>query len=246
MIKDVEEQCATAIREKAHLESMLSQATGDRSDLEFAREEYKAMVDEIRCDKEEAIARLRDEKDYLAREIKGQEDLIVEKDAKIKTLEENNNVLQTSQLQLNDLRNEYQGLHRDFAEMESQLNNARKRLSEVEEELADNQKVTAEQMNELRYQLVHARADKEEVMSKAENDKAKMYGILKELEAQLKEATGGEPGSNVTRMMGEFTETMGQPAQSDGILFASMKEYEDKLIAAEAENERLRRQLGKQ
>jgi chromosome segregation ATPase len=51
MIKDVEEQCATAIREKSHLESMLSQATGDRSDLEFAREEYKMMVDELRADK---------------------------------------------------------------------------------------------------------------------------------------------------------------------------------------------------
>jgi len=45
-------------------------------------------------------------------------------------------------------------------------------------------------------------------------------------------------------MMGEFTETMGQPAQSDGNLFAAMKEYEDKLMAAEAENEALRQQLG--
>merc|ERR1712072_472614 len=105
MIKDYEEQCATAIREKSHLESMLSQATGDRSDLEFAREEYKAMVDETRQDKEAAIQRLREEKDYLAREIKTQEDLIAEKDAKVKTLEENNSVLQTSQLQLTDLRN---------------------------------------------------------------------------------------------------------------------------------------------
>jgi len=244
MIKDIEERCATAIREKAHLESMLSQATGDRSDLEFAREEYKAMVDEIRQDKEEAIQRLRDEKDYLAREIKTQEDLLAEKDAKIKTLEENNSVLQASQLQLNDLRNEYQALARDFNEMEKQLKEARARLAEVEEELADNQRATSEQMNELRYQLVHARADKEEVMSKAEHDKAKMYGILKELEAQLKEATGGEPGANVTRMMGEFTEAMGQPAQSDGNLFAAMKEYEDKLMAAEAENAALRARLG--
>merc|ERR1712007_238124 len=96
--------------------------------------------------------------------------------------------------------------------MESQLNNARKRLSEVEDELADNQKVTAEQM--------------------------------KELEAQLREATGGEPGANVTRMMGEFTETMGQPAQSDGNLYAAMKEYEDKLTAAEQENAALRAKLG--
>merc|ERR1711998_438958 len=101
----------------------------------------------------------------------------------------------------------------------------------------------SEQMNELRYELVHARADKEEVMSKAEHDKAKMYGILKELEAQLREATGGEPGANVSRMMGEFTETMGQPAQSDGNLFAAMKEYEDKLMAAEAENQHLKNQL---
>merc|ERR1711918_20235 len=112
-----------------------------------------------------------------------------------------------------------------------------------EDELADNQKQTADQMNELRYQLVHARADKEEVMSKSEHDKAKMYGILKELEAQLREVTGGEPGANVSRMMGEFTATMGQPAQSDGNLFASMKEYEDKLIAAEQENAALRNQL---
>merc|ERR1719506_3070230 len=118
MIKDIEERCATAIREKAHLESMLSQATGDRSDLEFAREEYKAMVDEIRQDKEQAIQTLRNEKDYLAREIKTQEDLIAEKDAKIRTLEENNNVLTTSELQLTDLRNEYQQLARDYNEME--------------------------------------------------------------------------------------------------------------------------------
>merc|ERR1712167_99764 len=117
-------------------------------------------------------------------------------------------------------------------------------MGEVEDELADNQKQTADQMNELRYQLVHARADKEEVMSKSEHDKAKMYGILKELEAQLREATGGEPGANVTRMMGEFTETMGQPSQSDGNLFAAMKEYEDKLMAAEQENANLRAQLG--
>jgi chromosome segregation ATPase len=243
MIKDVEEQCATAISEKGHLEAMLNQATGDRSDLEFAREEYKAMVDEIRQDKENAIQTLRNEKDYLAREIRTQEDLIAEKDAKIKTLEENNSVLQTSQLQLNDLHNEYQTLARDFHEVEVQLKAARKRLSEVEEELAENQKATADQMNELRYQLVHARADKEEVVSKSEHDKAKMYGILKELEAQLREATGGEPGANVTRMMGEFTETMGQPPQSDGNLFASMKEYEDKLIAAEQEAAELRNQL---
>merc|ERR1719460_781697 len=172
------------------------------------------------------------------------EDASAEKDAKLKALEENNAVLQTSQSQLNDLRSEYQALARDFNEMEKQLNEARKRLTEVEEELADSSKGTSNQMNELRYQLVHARADKEEVMSKAENDKAKMYGILKELEAQLREATGGEPGSNVSRMMGEFTETMGQPAQSDGNLFAAMKEYEDKLMAAEAENEALRQQLG--
>merc|ERR1719353_79704 len=92
MIKDVEEQCATAIREKGHLESMLSQASGDRSDLELAREEYKNTVDEIRQDKEEAIQRLRDEKDYLAREIKTQEDLLAEKESKIKTLEESNSV----------------------------------------------------------------------------------------------------------------------------------------------------------
>jgi chromosome segregation ATPase len=244
MIKDVEEQCATAIREKAHLESMLSQATGDRSDLEFAREEYKAMVDEIRTEKEEAIQRLRDEKDYLAREIKTQEDLLAEKDSKLKVLQENCSVLQASQLQLSDMRTDYQSLHRDFNEMEKQLNEARTRLAQVEDELAENQRVSGDQMNELRYQLVHARADKEEVMSKAEHDKSKMYGILKELEAQLREATGGEPGSNVSRMMGEFTATMGQPAQSDGNLFAAMKEYEDKLMAAEAENQHLRSQLG--
>merc|ERR1712097_120545 len=112
-----------------------------------------------------------------------------------------------------------------------------------EEELADSSKGTSEQMNELRYQLVHARADKEEVMSKSEDDKAKMYGILKELEGQLREATGGDPGANVSRMMGEFTETMGKPSESDGNLFAAMKEYEDKLMAAEAENAALRSQL---
>merc|ERR1712167_498211 len=116
--------------------------------------------------------------------------------------------------------------------------------AQVEDELAENQRVSGDQMNELRYQLVHARADKEEVMSKAEHDKAKMYGILKELEAQLREATGGDPGANVTRMMGEFTETVGQQGQSDGNLFAAMKEYEDKLMKAEAENAALRKKLG--
>merc|ERR1712167_456384 len=116
-------------------------------------------------------------------------------------------------------------------------------MGEVEDELADNQKQTADQMNELRYQLVHARADKEEVMSKAEHDKAKMYGILKELEAQLREATGGEPGANVTRMMGEFTETMGQAHQSDGNLAKALKEYEEKLMAAEQENAQLRARM---
>merc|ERR1719460_2753608 len=127
--------------------------------------------------------------------------------------------------------------------MEKQLKEARSRLAEVESELADNQGQTADQMNDLRYQLVHARADKEEVMSKSEHDKAKMYGILKELESQLREATGGDPGANVTKMMGEFTDTMGRPAPSDGNLFAAMKEYEDKLMAMEAENAALRDQL---
>ena len=64
-----------------------------------------------------------------------------------------------------------------------------------------------------------------------------------QLESQLREATGGDPGANVSKMMGEFTETMGQPAESDGNLFAAMKEYEDKLMAAEQENAALRSQL---
>merc|ERR1711998_559121 len=124
---------------------------------------------------------------------------------------------------------------------EKQLNDARARLAGVEEELADSQKTTSEQVNELRYQLVHARADKEEILSKAEHDKAKMYGILKELEAQLREATGGDPGAGVTEMMGDFTATMGQPGQSDGNLFNTMKEYEEKLIKAEQENKELKK-----
>merc|ERR1719482_1995544 len=119
---------------------MLSQATGDRSDLEFAREEYKSMVDEIRQDKEESIQRLREEKDFLAREIKTQEDLLAEKDTKIRTLTENNSVLQSSSFQLNDLRNEYQAVHRDHQDMQQDLATARKRLAEVEDELANSQK----------------------------------------------------------------------------------------------------------
>merc|ERR1712100_672291 len=128
--------------------------------------------------------------------------------------------------------------------MESELQAAKAKVVSLERDLASSSSGGQEAMNELRYQLVHAKADKEEVMAKAEHDKAKMYGILKELEAQLREATGGEPVANVTRMMGEFTETMGQPAQSDGNLFAAMKEYEDKLMAAEQENAALRARLG--
>merc|ERR1711998_241340 len=59
MIKDMEEQCATAIREKTHFESMLAQATGTQSDMEFAREEYKSMLAEVTSDKDAAISMLR-------------------------------------------------------------------------------------------------------------------------------------------------------------------------------------------
>merc|ERR1711907_261614 len=197
------------------------------------------MVEEIRQEKDEAVQRLREEKDFLAREIKTQEDLIAEKDTKIKTLEENNSVLNASSFQLTDLRNEYQAVHRDHQDMQQDLTAARARLAEVEEELASSQKSGSDQMNELRYQLVHAKADKEELLSKAEHDKAKMYGILKELEAQLREATGGEPTANLAKMMGEFTDTMGSGTSSaqvsDGTLYATMREYEEKLAQAQAD-----------
>merc|ERR1712166_615652 len=70
MIKDMEEQCATAIREKAHFESLLAQASGNRSDMELAREEYKSMLSEVTADKDAAISMLRDEKTYLTQQLK--------------------------------------------------------------------------------------------------------------------------------------------------------------------------------
>merc|ERR1711924_418176 len=117
--------------------------------------------------------------------------------------------LKSTQLQLSDLRAEHSALARDYAAMEEELATAKAKVASLENELVDGTSSSAEQMNELRYQLVHAKADKEELLSKAEHDKAKMYGILKELEAQLREATGGEPTANLAKMMGEFTDTMG-------------------------------------
>merc|ERR1711924_400713 len=103
---------------------------------------------------------------------------------------------------------------------------------------------SSEQMNDLRYQLVHAKADKEEVLSRAEHDKNKMYGILKELEAQLKEATGGEPTANLSQMMGEVSDMMGggtsETQMSDQSLYEAMREYEHKLAQAQQDNAALR------
>merc|ERR1712086_979022 len=199
MIKDMEEQCATAIREKAHFESLLAQASGNRSDMELAREEYKSMLSEVTADKDAAISMLRDEKDYLTKQLK--------------TLSDDGaasgEALKATQVQLSDLRSEHQTLARDYAGMEAELEMARAKVTSLEQDLVGGSASSSEQMNELRYQLVHAKADKEEVLSKAEHDKSKMYGILKELEAQLREATGGEPTANLSQMMGEFTDTMG-------------------------------------
>merc|ERR1712086_848550 len=236
MIKDMEEQCATAIREKAHFESLLAQASGNRSDMALAREEYKSMLSEVTADKDAAISILRDEETYLTQQLK--------------TLSDDGaasgEVLKATQLQLSDLRSEHQALARDYADMETELQAARNKIGSLEQESVGGSAASAEQMNELRYQLVHAKADKEEMMSKSEHDKAKMFGILKELEAQLREATGGEPTANLSQMMGEFSDTMGAGGgtqMSDGSLYEAMREYEKKLAQAQQDNAALRAQL---
>jgi len=250
MIKDMEEQCATAIREKAHFESLLAQASGNRSDMELAREEYKSMLSEVTADKDAAISMLRDEKDYLTKQLKTLSDDGAASGEALKATQEEIQQLKATQLQLSDLRSEHQALARDYAGMEAELEMARAKVTSLEQDLVGGSASSSEQMNELRYQLVHAKADKEEVLSKAEHDKSKMYGILKELEAQLREATGGEPTANLSQMMGEFTDTMGAGASgtqmSDGSLYEAMRQYEQQLAQAQQDNAALRAQLASQ
>merc|ERR1712072_415435 len=147
------------------------------------------------------------------------------------------------QLQLSDLRAEHQALARDYAAMEAELAAANAKVEGLERQIVDGSSSLTEQVNELKYQLVHAKADKEEVTTKAEHDKAKMYGILKELEQQLREATGGDPSSNLMAKMSEFTDTMGVAAPSSGALSAALQEYKEKLDLAQQENTALRAQL---
>merc|ERR1712195_37790 len=246
MIKDMEEQCATAIREKAHFESLLAQASGNRSDMELAREEYKSMLSEVTADKDAAISMLRDEKTYLTQQLKTLSDDGAASGEVLKATQEEVQQLKATQLQLSDLRSEHQALARDYADMETELQAARNKIGSLEQESVGGSAASAEQMNELRYQLVHAKADKEEMMSKSEHDKAKMFGILKELESQLRGATGGEPTANLSQMMGEFSDTMGAGGgtqMSDGSLYEAMREYEKKLAQAQQDNAALRAQL---
>merc|ERR1711937_775475 len=183
--------------------------------MELAREEYKSMLDEMTADKQSIIDKLRDEKTNL----------------------------KSTQLQLSDLRAEHQALARDCAAMEAELTASQAKVQDLERQLVDGSSSLTEQVNELKYQLVHAKADKEEVITKAEHDKAKMYGILKELEQQLREATGGDPSSNLMAKMSEFTDTMGGAAPSSGSLSAALQEYKEKLDLAQQENTALRAQL---
>merc|ERR1712153_192616 len=232
MIKDMEEQCATAIREKAHFESLLAQASGNRSDMELAREEYKSMLSEVTADKDAAISMLRDEETYLTQQLKTLSDDGAASGEVLKATQEEIQQLKATQLQLSDLRSEHQALARDYADMETELQAARNKIGSLEQESVGGSAASAEQMNELRYQLVH--------------DKAKMFGILKELEAQLREATGGEPTANLSQMMGEFSDTMGAGGgtqMSDGSLYEAMREYEKKLAQAQQDNTALRAQL---
>jgi chromosome segregation ATPase len=247
MIKDMEEQCAAAIREKAHFESLLAQASGSRSDMELAREEYKSMLAEMTADKDAAISLLREEKDYLTKQLKTLSDEGATSGEALKATQEEVQQLKATQLQLSDLRSEHQALARDYAAMEAELETARAKVASLEQELVGGAASSSEQMNDLRYQLVHAKADKEEVLSRAEHDKNKMYGILKELEAQLKEATGGEPTANLSQMMGEVSDMMGSGTSgtqmSDQSLYEAMREYEHKLAQAQQDNAALRAQL---
>jgi chromosome segregation ATPase len=243
MIKDMEDQCANAIREKGHLESLLSQATGSRSDMELAREEYKSMLAEMTQEKQEQINKLRDDKDYLSRQLKDLSDAGSASESKIGVLQDENTQLKATQLQLSDLRTEHQALARDYAAMEAELATANAKVVALEQQIVDGGSSLTEQVNELKYQLVHAKADKEEATTKAEHDKAKMYGILKELEQQLREATGGDPSSNLMAKMSEFTDTMGVAAPSSGALSAALQEYKEKLDLAQQENTSLRAQL---
>merc|ERR1711934_383562 len=242
---DMEDQLTNALREKGHLESLLEQATGSRSDMELAREEYKSMLDEMTADKQSIIDKLRDEKDYLSRQLKELSDGAAQDQSAIGQLTDENTNLKSTQLQLSDLRAEHQALARDYAAMEADLTAAQARVSDLERQVVDGSSSLTEQVNELKYQLLHAKADKEEAATKAEHDKAKMYGILKELEQQLKEATGGDPSSNLMAKMSEFNSTMGVAAPSSGALSAALQEYKEKLDLAQQENASLRAQLNR-
>ena len=204
------------------------------------------MLSEVTADKDAAISMLRDEKTYLTQQLKTLSDDGAASGEVLKATQEEIQQLKATQLQLSDLRSEHQALARDYADMETELQAARNKIGSLEQESVGGSAASAEQMNELRYQLVHAKADKEEMMSKSEHDKAKMFGILKELEAQLREATGGEPTANLSQMMGEFSDTMGAGGgtqMSDGSLYEAMREYEKKLAQAQQDNAALRAQL---
>merc|ERR1711881_139113 len=181
--------------------------------------------------------------DYFARQLKDLSDAGVASESEIAGLKDENTNLKATQLQLSDLRAEHQALARDFAAMEAELTASQAKVQDLERQLVDGSSSLTEQVNELKYQLVHAKADKEEVITKAEHDKAKMYGILKELEQQLREATGGDPSSNLMAKMSEFTDTMGGAAPSSGSLSAALQEYKEKLDLAQQENTALRAQL---
>eukprot|EP00658_Telonema_sp_P-2_P082665 TRINITY_DN8784_c0_g1_i1.p1 TRINITY_DN8784_c0_g1~~TRINITY_DN8784_c0_g1_i1.p1 ORF type:complete len:1789 (-),score=688.48 TRINITY_DN8784_c0_g1_i1:283-5649(-) len=245
MIKDMEEQCANAIREKAHIESLLSQATGNRSDMELAREEYRSMLGEMTEEKQAAIDQLREEKDFLARQLKELTDQGEASSQALNAAQDENSNLRATQLQLTDLRAEHQALARDYAQMEAELEAARAKVASLEQQVVGESSSLTEMVNELKYQLVHAKADKEEAVTKAEHDKAKMYQILKELELQLREATGGDPSSNLMAKMSEFNDAMASgSAPPSGAMTAQLKEYRERLDVALEENAALRSKLG--
>jgi chromosome segregation ATPase len=244
LIKDMEDKCTAALRDKAHLESLLSQATGNRSDMELAREEYKAMLAETTAEKQAIIDQLREDKDFLARQIKEMSDAGEASSQALSAAQDENTNLRATQMQLSDLRAEHQSLARDYAQMEEELAAAKAKVEDLERPLVDGSSSLSQTCNQLKYELVHAKADKEEAVTKAEHDKAKMYGILKELEQQLREATGGDPSSNLMAQMSQFQEAMGSgSAPSSGAMSAAMKEYKEQLDAAQRENASLRAQL---
>merc|ERR1712028_158053 len=105
----------------AHFESLLAQASGNRSDMELAREEYKSMLSEVTADKDAAISMLRDEKDYLTKQLKTLSDDGAASGEALKATQEEIQQLKATQLQLSDLRSELEMAQAKVTSLEQDL-----------------------------------------------------------------------------------------------------------------------------